>query len=97
MTTAVEEGTEGAPQDPQDDAQHTLHVMDATGDTRTTWDPSNEVEVEAAQKLFKRLKKNGYLAYTVNGADGSRGEVIQGDKLPTDARAVIMAPQMQGG
>lgn len=92
MTTAIQESAQNAPQD----AQHTLHVMDSTGDTRTTWDPSNEVEVEAVRKLFKRLKKNGYLAYTVGG-DGSKGEVIQGDEIPVEAAAVIMSPQMVGG
>ena len=80
----------------QQEVQHTLHVMDSTGDTRTTWDPANEVEAAAARKLFKRLKKNGYLAYTVDPG-GSTGEVIRGDKLPENAVAVVMSPQMQGG
>jgi hypothetical protein len=80
----------------QENVQHTLHVMDQTGDTRTTWDPANQVEVEAAAKLFKRLKKRGYLAYTVDPT-GSKGDVIQGDVLPEGAVAVIMSPQMQGG
>lgn len=92
MTTIAQERTEDAPQE----VQHTLHVLDHTGDTRTTWDPANEVEVEAVKKLFKRLKKRGYLAYTVDPS-GSKGEVIQGDELPVEAAAVIMSPQMQGG
>lgn len=91
MTTAMQESVENA-----QEAQHTLHVMDQTGDTRTTWDPANEAEVEAVRKLFKRLKKRGYLAYTVDPS-GSKGEVVQGDELPVEAAAVIMSPQMQGG
>lgn len=92
MTTAVVESAEGV-----QEAQHTLRVMDRNGDTRTTWDPAVEVEVEAAQKLWKRLKKNGYLAYSVDPSDGSKGEVLQGDEFPSQVQAIIMAPQMQGG
>lgn len=95
MTTATQETTTEVVE--KDVRQHTLHVMDATGDTRTTWDPENEDEVKAVKKLFKRLKGLGFLAYSVDPSDGSKGEVIQGNKLPEDATAIIMSPQMQGG
>ena len=74
--------------------EHLLHVLDHTGDTRTTWDPDKQVEVDAAKKTFKELKKKGYLAYTV-GENGEKGEVIQ--QFDPTAGMIIMSPQYAGG
>lgn len=71
-----------------------LQVLDHTGDSRQTWNPESQIEVDAAKKTFEKLKKRGYLAYTVE-EDGSRGEVIR-DFDPT-AGKIIMAPQLVGG
>lgn len=74
--------------------EHTLHVLDHTGDTRTLWNPENQAEVDAAKETFTRLKKKGYLAYSVDES-GERGEVIR-EFDPTAGR-IIMAPQLVGG
>jgi hypothetical protein len=71
-----------------------LHVMDRSGDTKVMWSADNPVEVEAAQATFKRLKKQGYLAYTVRD-DGEKGEVIS--EFDKRAGRIIMAPQLVGG
>lgn len=75
-------------------SEHTLHVLDHTGDSRTIWNPENQDEVDAAKATFDRLKKKGYLAYTVE-EDGKRGEVIR--RFDPAAGKIIMAPQLVGG
>jgi hypothetical protein len=75
-------------------SDHTLHVLDQTGDTRTIWNTENQAEVDAAKETFKRLKKKGYLAYTVDES-GERGEVIT--EFDPEAGRIIMAPQLVGG
>jgi hypothetical protein len=74
--------------------QSVLHVMDATGDTKVMWSADNPDEVEAAKATFDRLKKKGYLAYSVND-DGSKNEVIR--NFDKTAGRIIMAPQLVGG
>jgi hypothetical protein len=81
--------TESAPP-----AEHTLHVLDSSGDTRTIWNPGNQAEVDAAKATFNRLKKAGYLAYSVD-EDGEKGEVIR--TFDPQAGRIIMSPQLVGG
>lgn len=78
-----------------DGATHgALHVLDHTGDTKLIWDRKNEDEVEAAKEMFKKLRKKGYLAYTVT-KDGSKGEVIK--DFDPDAEKIILSPPIAGG
>lgn len=72
-----------------------LAVINETGDKRTTWDRHNEVEVEAARKEFDFFRGKGYMAYKVEGAGGTRGEVIS--KFDPAAERIIFAPPMRGG
>lgn len=74
--------------------KNTLHVMDRTGDTKVMWSADNPDEVEAAQATFDKLKKKGYLAYSVKD-NGDKGEVIR--KFDKTAGRIIMAPQLVGG
>ena len=76
-------------------APHALHVMDHTGDTKLVWDGDAGPEVEAARDMFNTLKEQGYLAYSVDPADGSKGEIIR--EFDPTAEAIIMSPQLQGG
>lgn len=83
--TAVIEETAG---------KNVLHIMDRTGDTKMTWSPDSPEEVANAKENFDRLKKKGFLAYTVKD-DGSKGEVIK--DFDKTAGRIIMAPQLVGG
>lgn len=74
--------------------QGQLCVMDRTGDTRMIWSSQNPDEVDAAKATFDKLKKKGYLAYTVT-EDGEKGEVIR--NFDKHAEKIIMAPQLVGG
>jgi hypothetical protein len=72
----------------------TLHVLDASGDSRTIWNPENQDEVDAAKATFDRLKGKGYLAYSVD-EDGGRGEVMQ--RFDPHAGRIIMSRPLAGG
>jgi hypothetical protein len=71
-----------------------LAVMDTSGDTKIMWDSGNKDEVDNARETFNRLKKKGYLAYTIKGK-GDKGEVIK--EFDPEAERIIMAPPAIGG
>lgn len=73
---------------------HSLEYPSLDGDTRTTWNPENQDEVDNAKASFDRLKKKGYLAYTVED-NGEKGEVIQA--FDPQAGRIIMAKPLAGG
>lgn len=73
---------------------HEMAVLDETGDTKLIWDEDNQDEVDAAKDMFDKLKKKGYLAYSVN-KKGDKGEVLS--KFDASVERIIMAPPMQGG
>ena len=70
-------------------------VMGTNGDTKHMWDKSKPAEVEAAREHFKKLRKDGYLAYKVVGEKGDKGEQLV--EFDPEAGAVIFAPAMRGG
>jgi len=74
---------------------HTLRIMNSSGDLRLAWDPNNEMEVKIARKAFQRAAKSNMLAYSVNPRNGGKGEVIR--DFDPDAEAMIMTPQTVGG
>lgn len=79
---------------PKRERRHSLRIIDSTGDTKLTWARSNDDEVANARKTFKRLKKQGYMAYTVKRG-GDRGEVL--NEFDENAQAMILVPPMVGG
>jgi hypothetical protein len=76
-----------------EDYGHSLRILDHTGDSTITWNPSNEDEVAIARSAFAAAKRNGYLAYT--DVDGGQGEVLK--DFDPQAGAIIMAPALAGG
>ena len=71
-----------------------LAMLDATGDTKLLWNRGNQIEVEAAKELFKKLKKKNYIAYTVKD-DGKQGEIIH--SFDPNLERIIMMPPIIGG
>lgn len=72
---------------------HELRVLDATGDTKTTWDADNPDEVAAARGVFDKMRAKGYRAFRVDGDErGARMDVFD-----PAAGALIMVPQLRGG
>jgi hypothetical protein len=75
---------------------NTLHITDASGDTRIMWDPANTDEVDTAKAAFDEGKRKGMLAYAVDPDSGGRtGEVIR--EFDPNKGKVIMVRQTVGG
>ena len=70
-------------------------VINLHGDTKHLWDRTKPVEVEAARELFKKLRKDGYLAYKVAADNGNKGEAMP--EFDPAAGSVIFSPALQGG
>lgn len=66
-----------------------LAIIDKTGDTKLIWDTDAEAEVRTARDTFNKLKKEGYVGYTVN-AKGGKSEVLH--EFDAEAGKIIMAP-----
>lgn len=74
---------------------HILRVCDPkTGDTVTTFDPTDEVQVEAVRREFKSLIANSYFAYA--GEAGSK--VMEATRTfdPQQEETILTMP-VQGG
>lgn len=76
------------------DGKHGFQVMDATGDTKTIWNPDSEEEVDAAREQFDALTKKGYRAFHVKKG-GDKGELMT--KFEATAAKMIFVPQVAGG
>lgn len=74
--------------------KHEMAIMDTTGDTKVIWDMSKKEEVKHAEDTFKKLKKKGYLAYSVK-KDGGKGSVMH--SFDPKVEKMIMAPRVVGG
>jgi hypothetical protein len=75
-------------------AKNSLAVMDATGDTKTLWDPKNKDEVEIARETFDRFKKKGYLIYSTD-KEGAKGEKLT--EFDKTIGRMIAVPPIAGG
>jgi hypothetical protein len=73
---------------------HVLHILDATGDTKIIWDAGMPAEVDNARATFEKLRRNGYVAYSV-AKGGEKGEVLR--SFDPAAERIILAPQTVGG
>lgn len=72
-----------------------FYTLDATGDTRITWDKRNPEEVDNARATFDRMRGKGYLAYAVNPEDATKGAQLTA--FDPSAEKVIFAPAHRGG
>lgn len=71
-----------------------LRVLDASGDTKTIWDPENADEVAVAKATFDALKAKRYLIYSV-GKDGKKNTAMSA--FDPDAGKLIAVPPVVGG
>lgn len=72
----------------------TMHVMDVTGHTTVTWDPTKPAEVNAARQTFDSLRGEGYNAFEV-GEDDEQGQRLI--NFNPKAGKIMMVPQLRGG
>ena len=71
-----------------------IRWLDETGDSKITWDPENEDQVDAAEAQFDVLLGKGYKAFRVK-KDGSQGQQIK--KFDSEAGTIIMTKGLVGG
>lgn len=93
MTNSTLEATEIST-----DTEHLLSIVThADGDLRIKWDPTNEVEVAAAQAAFDKAKSEGYLAYETrkDAVAGQAHTVIRA--FDPDMARITMTPPLVGG
>lgn len=76
-----------------DTTQHTLSVLDRTGDTTVLFRPDVAEEVDKARTEFDTRQKEGYLAYQVP----QDGEPVVVRDFDPSAPRTVMSPQLVGG
>lgn len=74
--------------------QGTMDVMDKTGHSTTSWDPTVPAEVAAARATFAELTGRGYRAFKVDG-EGGKGQRLE--TFDPQASKMVLVPQLQGG
>lgn len=74
--------------------EHTMRVIDGTGDTKIIWDSDNREEVKAARNTFDDLRKKGFAAFSVKD-DGKKNKRIF--TFDPNAEKIILVPPMAGG
>lgn len=72
----------------------TMQIMDRTGHSVTTWDPTKPDEVQAAQSMFDTLSRKGYSGFRVEGAD-NQGERMR--SFDPKAGKIMMVMPLVGG
>lgn len=72
-----------------------MAIMGREGDTKIMWDKSKKTEVDIARATFEKFRKDGYLAFSVTGKDGAKGEQITA--FSADEERIIFVPPMVGG
>jgi hypothetical protein len=68
-------------------------VMDASGDSRHSFDPSDELEFLRAEDRFRELLKNGYTAASRNGS----GPATITRTFDPAAEETLFYPRLVGG
>lgn len=71
-----------------------LAEMGLAGDTKTTWNPRNPDEVEAAQTMFNKLIERGFRIYKVS-EEGKAAEIMR--TFEPMAGKLIAVPRVVGG
>lgn len=74
--------------------KNVMHILDDTGDSTISWNPTNTAEVEAAEAHFAKMKSAGHLAYRT---DANGGQAEQMRAFDSQAERIAFVPQLQGG
>lgn len=92
QVTRPEEGRIMAMPKPAYGQIHSLHVMDGSGDTITTYDPTVKTQVAPAAMVFARFAMQGYLGFAIE--DGKSQRITEFDAT---APKIVMVPHIVGG
>jgi len=78
--------------------EHVILTLDRKGDSRFSWNPRNQAEVDNAEAHFKNLKSKGYLAYRVRNGERTAETVSDWERDDlASAGEIVMVPQTVGG
>lgn len=73
---------------------HVMQIMDVTGHSEISWDPTKPVEVEVAKAAYEKLIQERYQAFRVD-EDGDQGQRMA--NFDPKAGKIMMVPQLVGG
>lgn len=79
---------------------HTMSIMDSSGHTTVTWDPTDEPSVADARREFQRLLGLGYQAFRMEATGDAAVVEHKGERITAfdpEAGKVLMVPQRVGG
>jgi len=95
MTDTMTEQLTG---EPVAEGEHVILTLDRQGDSRFSWNPRNQAEVDNAEAHFKNLKSKGYLAYRVRNGEQTAETVSDWERDDlASAGEIVMVPQTVGG
>lgn len=73
-----------------------LSILDPSGDTKLSWDPQVQTQVEVAKEKFNQLVVHqGYTAYALKEKDDEPGEMIR--EFNPQATRILLTPRSVGG
>lgn len=80
--------------------RNTMEIMDSSGHTTVTWDPTDETGVADARREFNRLLRDGYQAFRMEAQGDhvvveNKGERVS--QFDPEAGRLLMVPQRVGG
>jgi hypothetical protein len=69
-------------------------ILDASGHTTKTWDPTDAASLQEVQAEFDKLVENGYAAFAAEVAGGPSRKI---ETFDPNAGELLMVPQLVGG
>jgi hypothetical protein len=80
--------------------KHVMDVMDSSGHTSVTWDPTDEASVNDARREFTRLTGEGYQAYRMEAVGEHAVVENKGARITEfdpEAGRLLLIPHRVGG
>jgi hypothetical protein len=71
---------------------HLMRILDSTGDTQLSYDPSDETAVREIEERFNALMERSFIAFDVSTQPG---KIIT--KFDPDASEIIVSHRFVGG
>lgn len=80
--------------------RHVMDVMDSSGHTSVTWDPTDADSIRDARREFARLTREGYQAFRMEATGDNVVVENKGERITEfdpQAGRLLMVPQRVGG
>jgi hypothetical protein len=76
---------------------HAMHELNKTGDTLTTWNPSNAAEVAKVREKFDEIIRQGHMAYRADVTGKQTPGTTQLKVFDPEAERIIVVKPLMGG